>query len=49
MAVDQVRDLAQVAKIVVRRILGVARRTRRLPPFDLRRLPRVWWIGMLAV
>jgi len=41
MAVDQVRDLAQVAKIVVRRIPGVARRTRKLP--------RAWWIGMLAV
>ena len=41
MAVDQVRDLAQVAKIVVRIILGVARRTRRLP--------RAWWIGLLAV
>jgi hypothetical protein len=49
MAVDQVRDLAQVAKIVVRRILGVARRTRRLPPFGLRRLLRAWWIGKIAV
>jgi hypothetical protein len=49
LAVDQVRDLAHVAKIVVRAIFGVARRIRRLPPFGLRRLPRAWWIGKLAV
>jgi len=49
MAVDQVRDLAQVAKIVVRAIFGGARRIRGLPPFGPGRLPRAWWIGMLAV
>jgi hypothetical protein len=49
MAVNQVRDLAQVAKIVVRGILGVARRIRRLPPFGLRRPSRAWRIGKFAI
>jgi hypothetical protein len=41
--------LRKSRKIVVRGIVGVARRIGRLPPFGLRRLPRALWIGMLAV
>jgi len=49
MAVDHVRDLAQAAKNRRPGNLWCRAPGPQTPPFGLRKLPRAWWIGMLAV